>query len=131
MLNIGPQELLLILVVALVVVGPRRLPELSRSIGKALRSLRAAQDEMRKTVNEVLDPNVVGEVTEGLRQANAEVREALRPDPPGGRRARRSPPPTAAAPRAPVPPADAEPSDHLSAESSSEPDESPGPGTSA
>ncbi len=50
MLNIGPQELLLILVVALLVVGPRRLPELARSLGKGLRELRRAQDDVRKTI---------------------------------------------------------------------------------
>ena len=44
MLNIGAQELLLILLVALLVVGPRRLPELGRSLGKGIRELRKAQD---------------------------------------------------------------------------------------
>lgn len=55
MFNIGPQELLLILLVALIVVGPKRLPELSRSIGQGLRELRKAQDEVRKTINLGLD----------------------------------------------------------------------------
>jgi sec-independent protein translocase protein TatA len=55
MLNIGPQELLLILVVALLVVGPRRLPELGRSIGKGIREIRKAQDEVRKTIQVNLD----------------------------------------------------------------------------
>lgn len=55
MFNIGPQELLLILLVALIVVGPKRLPELSRSIGKGLRELRKAQDEVRKTITLNLD----------------------------------------------------------------------------
>jgi sec-independent protein translocase protein TatA len=55
MLNIGPQELLLILIVALVVVGPRRLPEIGRSIGKGLREVRKAQDEVRKTIRVTLD----------------------------------------------------------------------------
>jgi len=50
MFNIGPQELLLILVVALIVVGPRRLPEIGRSIGKGLREIRKAQEEVRKTI---------------------------------------------------------------------------------
>ena len=48
MLNIGPQEMLVILLVALVVVGPQRLPEMGRTIGKALRELRRAQDEVRR-----------------------------------------------------------------------------------
>jgi sec-independent protein translocase protein TatA len=55
MLNIGPQELLLVLVVALLVVGPARLPELGRSIGKGLRELRKAQDEVRRTIQISLD----------------------------------------------------------------------------
>jgi Tat protein translocase TatB subunit len=55
MLNIGPQELLLVLVVALLVVGPRRLPELGRSIGRGLREIRKAQSEVRKTIQLELD----------------------------------------------------------------------------
>lgn len=55
MLNIGPQELLLILVVALLVVGPRRLPELARSLGKGIRELRKAQDEVSRTISVNLD----------------------------------------------------------------------------
>lgn len=102
MLNIGPQELLLILVVALVVVGPTRLPELSRSIGKALRSLQAAQDEMRRTVNEVLDPADAREATADLRRARDEIREALRPaPPPAPARGTRSAPASSAEPGSP------------------------------
>ena len=50
MLNIGPQELILLLIVALVVVGPHRLPELGRSIGKALREFRKIQDDVKDTI---------------------------------------------------------------------------------
>jgi sec-independent protein translocase protein TatA len=55
MLNIGPQELLIILVIALIVVGPQRLPALGRSIGRGLRELRKAQDEVRRTIQVNLD----------------------------------------------------------------------------
>ena len=55
MFGIQPQELLVILVVALIVVGPKKLPELGRSLGKGLRELRKAQDEVRKTVQVNLD----------------------------------------------------------------------------
>lgn len=71
MLNIGPQELLLILLVALIVVGPKRLPELSRSIGKGLREFRKAQDEVRKTINLGLDDS---EPTSSPRAAGAPSR---------------------------------------------------------
>jgi TatA/E family protein of Tat protein translocase len=55
MFNIGPLELLVILLLALVVVGPSRLPEVGRSIGKGLRELRKVQDEMRDSINFNLD----------------------------------------------------------------------------
>lgn len=55
MLNIGPQELLIILVIALIVVGPQRLPALGRSIGRGLRELRRAQDEVKRTIQVNLD----------------------------------------------------------------------------
>jgi sec-independent protein translocase protein TatA len=55
MLNIGPQELLVILVVALLVVGPSRLPELGRTLGRGLRELRRAQDEVQHTIRTVID----------------------------------------------------------------------------
>jgi Tat protein translocase TatB subunit len=50
MLNIGPQELILVLIIALVIVGPRRLPELGRSIGRALREFRKIQDDVKDTI---------------------------------------------------------------------------------
>lgn len=50
MFNISPQEVLLILVIALVVVGPQRLPELGRSIGRGIRELRSAQDDVKRTI---------------------------------------------------------------------------------
>jgi sec-independent protein translocase protein TatA len=55
MLNIGPQELLIILIIALIVVGPQRLPSLGRSIGRSLRELRNAQDEVKRTIRLNLD----------------------------------------------------------------------------
>jgi len=45
-LGIGPAELLLILVIALIVVGPERLPEISRTIAKTLSNLRAMSQSL-------------------------------------------------------------------------------------
>jgi sec-independent protein translocase protein TatA len=50
MFNIGPQELLLVLIVALIIVGPKRLPELGRTIGKGLNEFRKIQDEVKDMV---------------------------------------------------------------------------------
>jgi sec-independent protein translocase protein TatB len=50
MLNVGPQELLIILLIALIVVGPQKLPELSRQIGRGLREFKRVQDEVKDMV---------------------------------------------------------------------------------
>jgi sec-independent protein translocase protein TatB len=50
MFNVGPLELLVILIVALIVVGPEKLPELARTIGRAMRELRKIQDDLRDTI---------------------------------------------------------------------------------
>jgi Tat protein translocase TatB subunit len=55
MFNIGPPELLVILLIALIVVGPNRLPELSRTIGRGLREFRKVQDEVKDMVTFDLD----------------------------------------------------------------------------
>lgn len=38
--NIGPMELIIVLIVALVVLGPKKLPEMGRSLGHGLRGFR-------------------------------------------------------------------------------------------
>lgn len=56
---IQPTHLLLILAVALIVLGPKRLPEVGRSLGRGLRDFRSglqgAQDEARGMFRDVLD----------------------------------------------------------------------------
>lgn len=49
---LGFPELLIILVVALIVFGPRKLPELGRSLGKSLSEFKRASNELRSTLDE-------------------------------------------------------------------------------
>ena len=42
MVNVGPLELLLVAVIALIVLGPQRLPEVARSLGRGMREFRTA-----------------------------------------------------------------------------------------
>lgn len=48
MLGIGAEELLLVLVVALLVLGPERLPRMARDVGRVVGDLRRTSDEFRE-----------------------------------------------------------------------------------
>ncbi|MEW5984481.1 MAG: twin-arginine translocase TatA/TatE family subunit [Acidobacteriota bacterium] len=50
--SIGMPELIIILVIALIVFGPRKLPELGRSLGRSLGEFRRASNELRSTLEE-------------------------------------------------------------------------------
>jgi len=50
--SIGMPELLIIFVVALIVFGPRKLPDLGRSLGKSLAEFKRASNELRSTLDE-------------------------------------------------------------------------------
>ncbi len=57
MFDIGLQEMLVIGVLALLVFGPSKLPELGRMVGRAMREFRRASDEFRSTVETNLQIN--------------------------------------------------------------------------
>jgi sec-independent protein translocase protein TatA len=55
-MSLGPAEVLVVLVVALLVFGPKRLPEVGRQVGGALRELRKVQDSVRAELSDVMRP---------------------------------------------------------------------------
>jgi TatA/E family protein of Tat protein translocase len=57
MLDIGFQELAVIMVLALLIFGPDKLPDLGRRLGRAMREFRRASDEFRSTVEQNLQIN--------------------------------------------------------------------------
>lgn len=57
MFDIGLQELVVIFVLALLVFGPRNLPQLGRSLGRAMREFRRASEEFRSTIETNLEIN--------------------------------------------------------------------------
>jgi TatA/E family protein of Tat protein translocase len=50
MFGIGMPELLLILAVALIVIGPKKLPDLAKSLGRTLREFKKATNEFKETI---------------------------------------------------------------------------------
>ena len=82
MLGVGFPELVLILVVALIVLGPQRLPEVARMLGRAYGQLRRASEEFQNTIRQDLaalerqeDANRNKAIAQEIRERCADVEE--------------------------------------------------------
>ena len=51
MFGIGMQEIIVILVLALIVIGPKKLPEVAKALGKGYGEFRRAFEDMKKSIN--------------------------------------------------------------------------------
>ena len=61
--NLGPWEILLVLIVILVLFGAKRLPELARGLGLGINELRDAVDSSKKEIMDVIDSDKVDNKT--------------------------------------------------------------------
>jgi sec-independent protein translocase protein TatB len=48
MFGLGFQEIIIILIIALLVIGPRKLPDLAKSLGKAFREFKSATEDLKQ-----------------------------------------------------------------------------------
>ncbi|MFB3925075.1 MAG: Sec-independent protein translocase protein TatB [Syntrophales bacterium] len=51
MLNIGMPELIVILIVAIIVIGPKRLPDVAKAVGKGIAEFKRAMNEVKEELN--------------------------------------------------------------------------------
>jgi Tat protein translocase TatB subunit len=109
MFGIGMPELILIAVVALIVLGPKKLPDLAKSMGRAVREFRKATSELKETLQ--VDSEF-SEVKKAFNDFHSDVNKTIQPEakaetPPAGPSQPAADTPAAVAPAAPPP---AEPS---------------------
>lgn len=67
MFGIGISELIIILIIALIVIGPHKLPEIAKALGKAFAEFKRATEEIKRSVKEVGLENLTK--TEPLRES--------------------------------------------------------------
>ena len=79
MFGIGMPEMILILAIALIVIGPKKLPDLAKSLGRAMREFKKATNEFKETIQ--LDSEMA-DVKKAFNDINDDVKEAvdLNPD---------------------------------------------------
>ena len=61
MFGIGFQEMLIILVVVLIFFGPKRLPDLAKSLGKGIAEFKKASEEVKKGIDDAMKEETVKE----------------------------------------------------------------------
>lgn len=77
MFGIGPTELIVILIIALLVLGPKRLPELAAGLGKGLAEFRRATSDINAELDEARRA-VVEPARDAARAANPDSRRVSR-----------------------------------------------------
>ena len=76
MFGIGMPELLLLAAIALIVIGPKKLPDLARSMGRAMREFKKATNELKETIQLDEDLSDVKKAFDGL---GDDVKESISP----------------------------------------------------
>jgi TatA/E family protein of Tat protein translocase len=95
--SIGMPELVIIFVVALIIFGPRKLPELGRSLGKSLSEFKRASNELRSTLEDEIrmDEQREAAAARAKEQAARAAATAAGPTPVDGTQAAAAPTPGA------------------------------------
>jgi TatA/E family protein of Tat protein translocase len=66
--SVGFPELLIILAIALLIFGPKKLPEVSKSIGRAVREFRRASDEIKGKIEQEIQASEFKEIKDDLKK---------------------------------------------------------------
>ena len=78
--SIGMPELILIFIVALLVFGPKKLPELGKSLGRGLAEFKRASEDLKKTIEDEIEQGK--HEAAAVKQQVTEVRKTLTAAPP-------------------------------------------------
>jgi TatA/E family protein of Tat protein translocase len=65
--SVGPTELILIFIVALLVFGPKKLPEIGKSVGKALREFKKASEEIKGRIEEEIQASEIKDIGKDIK----------------------------------------------------------------
>jgi sec-independent protein translocase protein TatA len=71
--SIGMPELIIIFVIALIIFGPRKLPELGRSLGKSIAEFKRASNELKNTLEEEIRLEEQKQTFEGSKATAAQT----------------------------------------------------------
>jgi TatA/E family protein of Tat protein translocase len=76
--SIGPTELILIFIIALLVFGPKKLPEIGKSVGKAIREFKKASDEIKGRIEEEIQASEIKDIGKDLQTGVNSLKDGIR-----------------------------------------------------
>ena len=76
--SIGPMELILIFVIALLVFGPKKLPEIGRSVGKALREFKKTSDEIKGRIEEEIEASEIKDIRKDIQSGMNDIKSGVK-----------------------------------------------------
>ncbi len=76
--SVGPTELILIFIIALLVFGPKKLPEVGKSVGKALREFKKASEEIKGRIEDEINASELKDLGKDLQSGVNSLRDGIR-----------------------------------------------------
>ena len=74
MFGVGTSELIVILIIALLILGPNEIPRVARTLGKGLREVQRAKDELKKNI-EFEDQQEIKDIESELKKTEQEIKD--------------------------------------------------------
>jgi sec-independent protein translocase protein TatA len=79
--SIGPAELILIFIVALLVFGPKKLPEIGKSVGKAIREFKRTSEEIKSRIEDEIEASTIKDAAKDLKDEVTGIKDNLLKEP--------------------------------------------------
>ena len=75
MFGVGTSELIIILLIALLILGPKEIPKVARTIGRGMREIQRAKDELKKNIE--FEDETVSEIKSEINELKDDVAKSV------------------------------------------------------
>ena len=75
MFGVGTSELIIILLIALLILGPKEIPKVARTLGRGMREIQRAKDELKKNIE--FEDETVSEIKSEISELKDDVAKSV------------------------------------------------------
>lgn len=73
MFGVGTSELIIILIIAILILGPKEIPKVARTLGRGMRELQRAKDELKKNIE--FEDETLDDIKSELKKSDDEIKD--------------------------------------------------------